>query len=205
MSDVVVGVIALVIGLLLCFRGRGAMRVLLALWGAFIGFGLGMVVVAEVTGEGLLATTAGWVAAIVLAVVFAWLAFVFFTIAVVLAFVSTGFVLGRTVAGALGVSEPWMITLVGVLGGVVLGLIAAVTDMPDLVLVVLSALAGASAVVGGLMLLLGEADLDRYADTRVALVDQPLWYVGQLALVVAGIFVQVRQTRRTRTLRQSWG
>lgn len=205
MSDVVVGVLALVIGLLLCFRGRGAMRILLALWGALVGFGLGMVVVAEMTGEGYLATTAGWVTALVLALVFSWLAFVFFSIAVVLGFASMGFVVGRTVAEALGVSEPWTIMAVGVVGGVVLGLLAALTDMPDLVLVVVSALAGASAAVAGLLLLLGTVDLDHYGDTRVAVVDEPLWYVGQLALAAIGILVQVRHTRRARSLRQSWG
>ncbi|MGC5627028.1 hypothetical protein ACPYO6_02110 [Georgenia sp. Z1344] len=205
MNDVVVGALALVIGLLLCFRGRGAMRILLALWGALIGFGLGTVVVAEMSGDGYLATTTAWVVAVVLALVFSWLTFAFFSIAVVLGFASMGFVVGRSVAGALGVDEPWMVMAVGVAGGIVLGLIAVVTDMPDLVLVVVSALAGSSAAVGGLMLLLGTVDLDRYGDTQFAVVDQPLWYVGQLALAVVGIIVQVRRTRRARSMRQAWG
>ena len=84
MVDVVMGVLALLIGLLLCFRGRGAMRVLLALWGAFVGFGLGASLVAGLTEHGYLATAAGWLAAIVLAIVFAVLAYLFFAVAVVL-------------------------------------------------------------------------------------------------------------------------
>jgi len=41
MADLWVGVIALVAGLVLCFRGAAALRAVLALWGAFMGFILG--------------------------------------------------------------------------------------------------------------------------------------------------------------------
>src|SRR5690625_5304400 len=121
MVDVVMGVLALLIGLLLCFRGRVAMRVLLALWGAFVGFGLGASLVAGLTGHGYLDSAAGWLAAIVLALVFAVLAYLFFAVAVVLAFASMGFVLGQTLAIALGAGQGWLITGVGVAVGVPAG------------------------------------------------------------------------------------
>src|SRR5690625_614638 len=65
MSDVVVGGLALLLGLLLCFRGSGALRILLALWGAFIGFGVGAVAVVQLTGQEYLGTVAGWAGAII--------------------------------------------------------------------------------------------------------------------------------------------
>ncbi|MEE6282498.1 DUF4203 domain-containing protein [Georgenia sunbinii] len=206
MTDVVVGVLALVIGMLLCFRGRGAMRVLLALWGAFVGFGLGAVLVVALTDQGYLATALGWVAAIVLALVFAALAYLFFAVAVVLGFASMGFVLGQTLAAALGASEPWLLTGVGVAGGVVLGLLAVATNLPELVLVVVSALTGAGVAVGGLLLLLDALDLDALAQTPLRIADQPVWYVGQLVLAVVGIVVQLSAARRRRlsTVRDSW-
>ncbi|WP_163541932.1 DUF4203 domain-containing protein [Occultella kanbiaonis] len=206
MTDVVVGVLALVIGLLLCFRGSGAMRVLLALWGAFIGFGLGAVLVAALADQGYLATAAGWIAAIVLAVVFAALAYFFFAVAIVLAFASMGFVVGQTIASALGVSQPWLLVVVGLVGGIVLGLLAIATNLPELVLIVVSALAGAGVAVAGLLLLFDALDLDTLTDTELRIGDQPLWYLGQLVLAVVGIVVQLRYARRRRlgSVRQSW-
>ena len=41
MSNVIVGLIAVVSGLVLCFGGRNVFRVILAVWGAFVGFTLG--------------------------------------------------------------------------------------------------------------------------------------------------------------------
>ena len=206
MTDVVLGVLALLVGLLLCFRGSGAMRVLLALWGAFVGFGLGAGLVAALTDQGYLETVTGWLVAIVLAVLLAALAYVFFAVAVVLAFASMGFVLGRTVAAALGVDEPWVLTVVGLAGGVLLGLLAVVTNLPELVLIVVSAFAGASVAVAGLLLLLDRFDVDDVAAAQVPLADQPVWYVGQLVLAVVGIVVQLRHARRRRlgSVRRSW-
>ncbi|HLT83524.1 MAG TPA: DUF4203 domain-containing protein [Phototrophicaceae bacterium] len=207
MSDVVVGVLALLVGLLLCFRGYVAMRFLLALWGAFVGFGLGASLVATFTEQGALATALGWGVALVLAVVLAVLAYVFFAVAVVLAFASMGFVLGRTLAAALGAGEPWVLTLVGVVGGLVLGLLAVLTNMPEVVLVVVSALAGASVAVAGLLLLLDVLDVAELGQAQVRVVDQPVWWVVQVVLAVVGVLAQLRHARgrRRQTLRQTWG
>ncbi len=206
MVDVVMGVLALLIGLLLCFRGRGAMRVLLALWGAFVGFGLGASLVAGLTEHGYLATAAGWLAAIVLAIVFAVLAYLFFAVAVVLAFASMGFVLGQTLAIALGAGQGWLITGVGVAVGVLLAVLAVVTNLPELVLIVISAFAGASVAVAGLMLLLDVFSLDNPATAQIPIVEQPAWYVGQPVLAVLGIIVQLRPARRRElgSVRRTW-
>ncbi|WP_324651633.1 DUF4203 domain-containing protein [Georgenia sp. H159] len=206
MTDVVLGVLALLVGLLLCFRGSGAMRVLLALWGAFVGFTLGAALVAALTDEGYLESVTGWLVAVVLALVLAALAYFFFALAVVLAFASMGFVLGQTAASALGAAEPWVLTAAGVAGGVLLGVLAIVTNLPELVLIVVSAFAGASVAVAGLMVLLDAVDLDDVTAARVPIADQPAWFVGQLALAVVGVVVQVRHARRRRmgSVRRSW-
>ena len=206
MVDVVMGVLALLIGLLLCFRGRGAMRVLLALWGAFVGFGLGASLVAGLTGHGYLDSAAGWLAAIVLALVFAVLAYLFFAVAVVLAFASMGFVLGQTLAIALGAGQGWLITGVGVAVGVLLAVLAVVTNLPELVLIVISAFAGASVAVAGLMLLLDVFSLTDPVTAQIPIVEQPAWYVGQLVLAVLGIIAQLRSARRRElgSVRRTW-
>lgn len=206
MSDVVVGVLILLLGLLLCFRGSGALRVLLAVWGAFIGFGIGAVAVVQLTGQEYLGTVTGWVAAVVGAVLFGALAYVFYAVAVVLGFGAMGFVLGQTVASAVGAEEPWVLITVGLIGGVVLALLAIATNLPELVLIVVSAFAGASITIAGLMLLLDMLDVESLVGADVSLAGRPVWYVADLVLAVVGILVQLRHSRRRTlgTVRQSW-
>lgn len=206
MSDVVVGALAVLLGLLLCFRGSGALRVLLAVWGAFIGFGIGAVTVVQLTGQEYLGTVTGWVAAVVGAVLFGALAYLFYAVAVVLGFGAMGFVLGQTVASAVGAEEPWVLIMVGLVGGVVLALLAIATNLPELVLIVVSAFAGASITIAGLMLLLGMLDVESLVGADVSLAGRPAWYVADLVLAVVGILVQLRHSRRRNlaTVRQSW-
>ncbi|WP_413452942.1 DUF4203 domain-containing protein [Georgenia phoenicis] len=206
MSDVVVGVLAVLLGLLLCFRGSGALRVLLAVWGAFIGFGIGAVAVVQLTGQEYLGTVTGWVAAVAGAVVFGALAYVFYAVAVILGFGAMGFVLGQTVASAVGAEEPWVLIMVGLVGGVVLALLAIATNLPELVLIVVSAFAGASITIAGLVLLLGMLDVESLVGADVSLAGRPAWYVADLVLAVVGILVQLRHSRRRNlaTVRQSW-
>lgn len=134
------------------------------------------------------------------------LAYVFFAVAVVLAFASMGFVLGQAVASTLGVSEPWALIGLGLAGGVLLGVLAVVTNLPELVLIVVSAFAGANVAVAGLMLLVDAADLAEVTAVRVLLVDQPAWAVGRLVLAVVGVVVQLRHARwrRLGSVRRSW-
>ena len=206
MTDVIVGVLALLFGLLLCFRGAVAMRVLLALWGGLLGFGLGAILVAALTDQSHLASVLAWVAAFALAVVFGLLAYFFYSVAVVLAFAAMGYVLAQLIATALGASQPWLLTTVGVVGGIALGVLAIATHLPELVLIIVSALAGASLAVSGIVLLAGVVDLGSWAEGKLPFLDQPVWYLGQLALAVAGIVVQVRHSRRRGpgSVRQAW-
>src|SRR5690625_4498310 len=100
-----------------------------------------------------------------------------------------GFVLGQAVASTLRVSEPWALIGLGLAGGVLLGVLAVVTNLPELVLIVVSAFAGASVAVAGLMLLVDAADLAEVTAVRVPLVDQP---------AVGGGPARARRRRRRR-------
>ncbi|PYG01875.1 hypothetical protein SAMN05216184_101340 [Georgenia satyanarayanai] len=206
MTEVITGVLAVLLGLLLCFRGSGALRILLALWGAFIGFGLGAVAVTQLTGQEYLGTVAGWAGAIVGALVLAALAYLFYAVAVILGFGAMGFVLGQTVAAAVGAEQPWVLTTAGLVVGVVLALLAIVTNLPELVLIVLSAFAGASITVAGLMVLLDMLDVESLVGAELSPAHHPAWYVGHLVLAAVGILVQLRRSRRRSpgTVRQSW-
>ncbi|HYN32535.1 MAG TPA: DUF4203 domain-containing protein, partial [Ilumatobacteraceae bacterium] len=128
MSDITVGVIAILTGAVFCFRGYLAMRIIIPLWGAFAGFMLGAGIVAG--ADGFLGSALGWIVGIVLAVVFGLLAYLYYEVAVLLGMMAIGFTLGASLMVALGVTWSWLIVLSGVALAVVLAFVALAADLP---------------------------------------------------------------------------
>ncbi|HXV96019.1 MAG TPA: DUF4203 domain-containing protein [Gaiellaceae bacterium] len=207
MEDVIFALLVILAGGLFCFFGYLAFRVIIPIWGAVVGFSLGAGLIAAATDEGFLRTGLAWVVAIGLAVLFALLAYLFYWVAVILAMGSIGFTLGASVMGALGVDWNWLVVLVGVLAGTVLAVLAIASDFPMILLVLLSALAGASAVTAGLMVLTGAIETEDFTDEAVTAQagDDWWWYLVYGVLAVAGIVYQARAMERMRgSMRESW-
>ena len=207
MPDVVLGLLALLVGALLCFRGYAALRVVIALWGAFAGFFLGAGLVAGATGEGFLASALAWIVGAAVAMLFGLIAYLYYAVSVVIGMGAIGFALGTTAMVALGATWSWAIVLAGVAAAVLLAILAIVGDLPMVILALLGALAGASAILAGALLLLGvleSADLAA-ADTTEALELGWWWTAGYIVLAVVGFVVQLRSADARRgTLRQAW-
>ena len=207
MSDVVVGVLAILVGALFCFRGFLAMRIVIPIWGSFVGFFLGAGLVDAGSDSGFLENALAWFVAFGLAVLFGAIAYAYYEICVALALGAIGFTLGTSLMVALGVTWSWLIVLVGVILGVLLAVLAIVGDLPAVILIVLTALAGSSAVIVGIMLLTNTIDTESLgvASTTEEIDDDWWWYVGYLALAVAGLVAQVSDSaRRAESLRQQW-
>lgn len=207
MVDVVVGLLVILIGGLLCFRGWMLLRTLIPIWGAFAGFFLGAGLVASVTGGGFLATVVGWMVGLGVALVFGLLAYLYYEVSVVLAMAAIGFALATSVLVALGVTWSWAIVIVGVVAAILLAFVAIVGDLPTIILVFLSATAGASTMVGGAMLVLGVVDLADFTSgaTTQRLTEDWWWYLVYGVLVIAGIVAQWRGVDRvTETMREAW-
>ncbi len=205
MNDVVVGIIALLTGAVFCFRGYLAMRIVIPCWGAFAGFMLGAGIVAG--DAGFLGNALGWLVGLGLAIVFGAIAYLFYEVSVIIGMTAIGFVLGTSLMVALGVSWSWVIVLSGVVLAVVLSLIAIIGNLPMALLTVLTALAGSSTMIGGLMLIVGTVDLDDFdiGVTTENVGDSWWWFVAYGALAVAGIAVQLTDVNRRReTLREAW-
>ena len=205
MNDIAVGVIALLTGAVFCFRGYLAMRLVIPIWGAFAGFMLGAGIVSG--DAGFLGNALGWFVGLGLAIVFFAIAYLYYEVSVIIGMMGIGFVLGTGLMVALGVTWNWLIVLSGVVLAVVLAFVAIAGDLPMVLLTVLTALAGASTMVGGLMLLVGTFDLEDF-DIGIAtenLADNWWWFVIYGGLVVGGIIAQFTDVdRRRETLRQAW-
>jgi len=207
-QDVIFGLIAIAAGALFCFRGYLAFRLVIPIWGAFVGFSVGAGLVASITGDGFLRTGLSWLVGLGVALLFALLAYLFYEVAVVLAMGSIGFALGTSLMVALDVSWSWLVVLIGLLAGGLLAVLAIVAELPMLLLVVLSALGGASAITAGTMLLFGVVDTTDFDEDAVtqAAADGFGWYVVYGVLAVLGMIAQLRATDRLReSMRESWG
>ena len=191
MSDMVFGIVVALIGLFFCFHGRPLVRVALALWGALIGFSLAASITSMVTGQPLLAGTFAWVIAGVAAVLFAGLAYVFYSLGVLIAAGSVGAALGATVAALMGLSG-WLDTAAPYLGAALLVVIALAVNLADLLVVLVSAVGGAAAFVQGVAMMLQRFDIGAYdGPGTMVLAGWPLVVFAVLA--VTGTVVQLRR------------
>lgn len=200
-----VGLVALIAGVVFCFSGYRAFRTIIPIWGLFTGFAVGVGAVSAITGDAVLAKPIGWIVGLALGLVFGLLAYLYYEVAVILTMSSLGLLAGSAIMTALGVTWSWLIALVAVAVGLAFAVFTLATNLPRVILVVVSAIAGATAMVAGGMLLTGSletADLTRaYVTERIE--DDWWWYLAYAFLVVAGILSQASANARE-DLRSAW-
>lgn len=207
MQEILVGLIAVAIGALLCFRGYLTMRVIIPFWGFFAGFITGAGLVAALAGENFLASVLGWIVGLGVGMLFMGIAYLYYEISVVIGMGAIGFSLGASATVALGITWSWLIILAGLALAVVLAVIAIMGDLPSAILTVLTAMGGATAVVFGIALLFGTLDLENLDQgAATELIHDKAWaYIAYLSLVVAGIIAQLTFTDRLRrSMREQW-
>lgn len=207
MAHLIVGIITVLIGALLTFRGYPAIRLVIGLLGALAGFAIGTAVVAALGGGALLDGALGWVGGVVGALICGTLAYLIYQIAVVVGIGAIGFTLGTALAGLLGVSSGVVATAVGVGVAAILVIAALATDVPSAVIVVLTALAGADLLVLGVRIIAGDVAIAQTATVTVAWVDtSPLWWVTTAVVALGGVVAQWRylKSNRNRSTREQW-
>lgn len=207
MTDIILGLIALVVGVLFCFGGHVLLRIIIPIWGAFAGFAFGAGLVSELADERFLGTVLGWVLGLVFALVFGLLAYLYYAVAVIISLGAIGFALASALMAALGIDWDAVIVIVAMAVALAVAVLAIVTDMPLIVLIVLSALGGSAVAVSGLMLMFGSIDTADFTGGHfVSMVrDDWWWYLVYLVLAVAGLFSQTRSANAMKvSARQQW-
>jgi hypothetical protein len=207
MKDIIVGLLAVAAGLMFCFRGYLLMRIVIPVWGFFVGFALGGAIISAITDRAFLGTVLGWIIGVVIGVVFAFIAYTYYAVAVVLTMGTVGYLLGSTLMVALDIRWNWLVIAVGVVVGFVLALGAILIDLPTVVLTVVTALSGATAVIGGVMLIVNRLDLADLGDDVITSQINASWgwWLAYLVLALAGVFAQVQATENVRaSVRSTW-
>ena len=196
-EGILVGLIALIVGLGLCFAGLKYFLLLLPVWGAVVGFIAGSNLWYAISPtDGFLATTIAIIIGVVFAVVFAALSYLYYYVAVIIAGGALGYLLGIGFMGIFGLTGliAW---IVGLVVGIVFAGFFLRTGMPIWLAIWGTAIAGASAIVTGVGIFLGQVKLE---DMNYGVLNAlwnadgvgPLWIVIGAVLAVVGAFAQMK-------------
>lgn len=200
-ETLIIGLVALVVGALLCFAGYRLFRILIALWGFFIGFLIGAQVVASFLHSDFLTTPLAWIAGFVLGLILAVLAYALYAAAVTILGASVGYLIGAGLLTALGYGNQGIIvTAAGIALAILFGLLILLLDLVRLLVIANTALGGAGTIVTALLLLFGVINLNSLNSGVVGafIKDSPGWVLAWLALAVVGGTFQMVNTQHYR-------
>jgi predicted flap endonuclease-1-like 5' DNA nuclease len=188
--------IASLFGLALTFAGYKLFRILLPIWGFFFGLWLGAQSIQVLFNEGFLTTITSWVVGLLVGVLFAVLAFPFYLFGVAILATSLGYFV--TVGLLLWLGMPWgfLVWLIGIVVAIALAAVTLILNLQKWIIVIGSAILGAGLVVAVFTALFKPVSLLMENPVKVMLETSPLLLIVFLLLVIFGIVVQSRTTRK---------
>ena len=198
LEQILVGILAIVIGLAWAFYGFKAFIILLPIWAFLVGFAAGASWIQELFGDGFFATVTSWVGGLVVGIVLAVLSYFWYYAAVVILGGALGYTLVAGFLGSLGMDGIVAIAL-GLAAGAIVAFITIILAVPAWLVIILSAVGGAVAAVNGLLILLGRIKLeDISSGLGEGLLKDPL--IATILVIVvaaAGIVYQMRDLAGT--------
>jgi Domain of unknown function (DUF4203) len=191
-QTVFTSLLIILLGLGLTFAGYRFFVILVSIWGFFAGFHFGASILSNWFGQGFLTTVIGWVIGLLVGVFAAAIAYLFYEAAVILLAGFVGYELGVGIMTWIGLQPGFIMFLVGLAGALALAALAVILRFPKILLIVLTAFAGAGAILAGFFLAFGRLSLaDLQFGTIGAIVrDRWIWGVLYLALAGVGILIQ---------------
>ncbi len=194
LEGLLIGALAVLVGLAFAFVGYRFFLVLLPIWGFIVGFALTANAIAGLLNEGFLVTVLGWIAGFFVGLLFAVLSYFFWYIAVIVLAGTVGYAIGASLLTAIGVDSGFLVFLAGLAVGIVFFVAAIVLAVPKWAIVVLTSIGGAGAIVVGAALAIGRFPVSGLGEGGIvsaAIGDSVLWGLAWLVLAVAGMVVQI--------------
>ncbi len=191
--QILIALVAAVIGLAIAFGGWRFFLLLLPFWGLLVGFNVGTEAVSALFGDGTFATLTSWAVGIVFALVFAVLAYLYYYAAIALIGGSVGFIIGGSLWGLIGNADGVIAFALSLVVAVVFVIGILALNVPRLLVIVLTGLGGAAAIVAGWFILTGQIPTDNIQWMQVgALIrDSWFWLIVWAVIAAAGIIVQM--------------
>lgn len=192
MQDVFVGLLTLVIGIILCFGGHRFFRVLMVLVGFTGGFVLGGSGVAAFSKGPFLGDLTGWIVAIVVGLVLAGLAIPFYAAGVAVLGGVVAYLVTSGVMAYLGYGLGTITQAAGITAGAIAIILIYLFRVHRLLVIAVTAAAGAAAILAGVLVLLGKIafDVASATDPTAVIRSTPLWLLLAVVLFLAGVGAQ---------------
>lgn len=204
--DPLLGFLAIVVGIAVCFVGLRLFIFLLPIVGFVAGFFAGAGFITAVLGDRFLATTLGILVGIAVGALFALFAYLFWYVGVILSAGSAGALLGAAVFGSLGITTSWLLFVLAVIVAAVFIVVAFLYALPLYLVIITTAFEGAALAIGGVLLLFNKMDRTEFGASRVWQRIDNHWYLWIIWLVAAalGIGYQLSQLRRASLPQERW-
>ena len=155
LEAIVLGLLALGIGLAFAYQGFKLFIILLPIWGFFFGFFFGANAMTALFGEGFLVTVTSWVVGFVFALLFAALAYLYYWFAVTFVGASLGYMAGLGLMAWLGIGDGLLSFIVALVAAAAVALLFIVLRVPKYLVLIATSYGGAFAAVTGVALILG--------------------------------------------------
>lgn len=190
---------AMLVGVAFALWGYRIFLVLLPIWGFFAGFWLGAHGITLLFGEGFLATTTGWMVGLVVGFFLAIFSYLFYGLGVAVVAGSIGYAIGSGMMAAMGLTAGWVLFIVGASVAVMVILLTLLFNLQKYVIITLTAIGGANAILLGILLLFNRVTLTALSGAGNAiqpvLADSWFWSIAWVLVAALGIFYQVRSNR----------
>ena len=179
--------IALFLGLIICFSGYRLFLMLLPIWGFFFGFALGAETLQLLFGAGFLATITGWVVGFIVGAIFAVLSYLFYAFAIAIIAGSLGYALGAGFMQLINIEWGWLVWLVGIVMAVIAIIVTFRFNLQKYVIIVTTSLGGAGIVVGTLTFGIVGMSVAQFFENPIQAVIGESWLWALFFLVLAGL------------------
>jgi hypothetical protein len=206
MEDMLVGILALILGLAVAFTGLRLWFVMLPFWGFVAGFFIGAAGFQAIFGDGFLSTVTGWVIGFFAGLFFAAISYIWWYAGAIIAAGTAGALLGSGLMAAIGIDNGFLLFVGASIGALLFALGALMFALPIFVVIVNTAIAGAAAVVTGAMLILNRVNLEelQYGPAWTLVNQEWFWLIGLVAVAVMGIGAQLRMVGEAQLPQDHW-
>ena len=160
LEGIIIGLLAIAIGLAWAFYGLKLFTILLPLWAFFFGLVAGAQWGSDIFGQGFFATVLSWGIGLVFGIVLAAISFFWYYAAIVILGGAVGYALGVGFFDWLGLGTGVIVVIIGLIVGAIFAIGTFVLGVPILLVMAFSAFSGAAAVVNGILIFLGQIKLD---------------------------------------------
>lgn len=205
--DILIGILALLVGLSFCLSGLRLFLILLPVWGFAIGFLVGAAAVTAIFGDGFLSTTLGVVVGLVVAIIFAIFSYLYWYVGALLAAGIAGGVFGAALFSSFGVDSEWLLLTIALVFGAAFVFAALRINFPVYVVIVNTAISGSAIALGGLLLVLNRIDRNEIGTgTLWQRIDDHwiLWLLWVAASIIGVLVQSFRLEERERQI-EKWG